>query len=527
MTTTLNRYTPRTHRKIEAPVVTPLVKNNAGGASYTIYLWQRLMRFLVIGSDGGTYYVSEKDHALDNITVVNDALKADYRRAIDMAVAVSEAGRAPKNDYAIYLLAVAASQPASSFYALLRLNQVCRTGTHLFQFVATVDRLRGWGPGLRKAVANWYLSKSPDDVAYQVLKYQQREGWSHRDLLRKSHPKTSNPYMNCVFQYVTKGREGILDAFAMPGILSAKITSDLYTDESITVDMIERFNLSREMVPTEMLTNAAVLRALAEKSPYTALMRNLGNLTRHGILNDHQTAVNVVNQLTDTQKIAKSRVHPMNVLTAHRTYAQGTGYRGGNSWQPMPQVVDALEFAFYESFKNVEPTNKRFLVGLDISGSMSSHWGDGILTAAEIAAALGMVVLRTEPWTKLMGFANTFIDLGITKADTLETSLSKTSRMNFGSTDCAQPMLYAMKNNLAVDCFVVITDNETWAGRVTPADALRQYRKTTGIDAKLIVLATESTRFSIADPKDRGMLDIVGFDSSVPEVIRLFVNGDI
>ena len=34
-----------------------------------------------------------------------------------------------------------------------------------------------------------------------------------------------------------------------------------------------------------------------------------------------------------------------------------------------------------------------------------------------------------------------------------------------GGTDCAQPMLYAKRKKLAVDVFIVYTDNETWAGR--------------------------------------------------------------
>ena len=96
-----------------------------------------------------------------------------------------------------------------------------------------------------------------------------------------------------------------------------------------------------------------------------------------------------------------------------------------------------------------------------------------------------------------------------------------------GSTDCAQPMLYAKKKKFKVDVFIVYTDNETWAGKVHPAEALRQYRKTMGIDARLIVCAMASNEFTLADPGDAGMLDIAGFDSAAPEVIRTFTLGEI
>ena len=96
-----------------------------------------------------------------------------------------------------------------------------------------------------------------------------------------------------------------------------------------------------------------------------------------------------------------------------------------------------------------------------------------------------------------------------------------------GGTDCAQPMLYAMKEKKRVHVFVVYTDSETWCGNVTAADALRQYRKQSGIDAKLIVVGMTSNGFTLADPNDAGMLDMVGFDSAAPEIMRQFVIGNI
>jgi 60 kDa SS-A/Ro ribonucleoprotein len=70
--------------------------------------------------------------------------------------------------------------------------------------------------------------------------------------------------------------------------------------------------------------------------------------------------------------------------------------------------------------------------------------------------------------------------------------------------------------------FVVYTDNETWAGKVHPSQALAEYRRKMGIPAKLVVMGLASNGFTIADPRDPGMLDVVGFDASVPQVLREF-----
>ena len=102
--------------------------------------------------------------------------------------------------------------------------------------------------------------------------------------------------------------------------------------------------------------------------------------------------------------------------------------------------------------------------------------------------------------------------------------LSPTHQIPMGGTDCAQPMLYAMKKKLEVDVFIVYTDCETWAGAIHPSEALKQYRKASGIsNAKLIVCAMTSNGFTLADPDDPGMMDMAGFDSAAPEVIRNFV----
>jgi len=97
--------------------------------------------------------------------------------------------------------------------------------------------------------------------------------------------------------------------------------------------------------------------------------------------------------------------------------------------------------------------------------------------------------------------------------------------MNMGGTDCSLPMVYAREQSIDVDTFIVFTDNETWAGRIKPFKALQQYRAARGIDAKLIVVGMTATEFTIADPNDTGMLDVVGFDTATPQLISQFSRG--
>jgi 60 kDa SS-A/Ro ribonucleoprotein len=88
-------------------------------------------------------------------------------------------------------------------------------------------------------------------------------------------------------------------------------------------------------------------------------------------------------------------------------------------------------------------------------------------------------------------------------------------------------MRYAIEKKLPVDAFIMFTDNETGSGwskfREHPCKALKDYRKEMGINAKLIVVAMALNSFTIADPKDLGMLDIAGFDSTAPQIISQFI----
>ena len=80
---------------------------------------------------------------------------------------------------------------------------------------------------------------------------------------------------------------------------------------------------------------------------------------------------------------------------------------------------------------------------------------------------------------------------------------------------------------MRADGFLVLTDNETWAGSIHPHQALEQYRQHAGIGARLAVAAMTPTEFTIADPDDPGSMDVSGMDSSVPTLLADFSRGDV
>ncbi len=521
------------------------VANSAGGFSFQVDDWTRLDRFLILGSEGGSYYASEKKLTIENAQAVLRCIKIDARRTVSRIVEISESGRAPKNDPAIFALAICAGQKIPE--ALEALPRVCRIGTHLFQFIEAVEQFRGHGRALNRAIGNWYTEKKVESLALQLVKYQQRNGWAHRDLLRLSGVRSNTPDFRWAvgatlgardikrYRQLPDGKRELIrtdhyeavDGNVSP-IIQAFEKAKVSTDKREVARLIRDYNMPRECVPTQFLTEPEVWEALLEKMPMTAMIRNLATMTRVGLLAPMSNAVRkVVNELSNIEMLRKSRIHPIAVLLALKTYAQGKGMKSANAWTPVPQIVDALDEAFYKAFGNVDITGKRWMLGVDVSGSMSSRCAGTPLTCCECATAMALVTAHTEPNYHIHAFADSFRTLPISKKSRLDDALRLTRNQNFGGTNCSLPMIYALQHRIPVDIFVVLTDSETWAGHVHPTQALRAYREKMGIPAKEVVVGMVSSQFTIADPLDKGQLDVVGFDTSVPQLISEFARGNL
>jgi 60 kDa SS-A/Ro ribonucleoprotein len=568
------KQTPQTEQALPRQV-----KNRAGGYVFQANDWEVMQRFLILGTEGSTYYATEKEMTLDACKRTQACIDQDGQRAVRMIVDVSKNGRAPKNDPAIYSLALclSADNVETKQAAEKAVLEVCRTGTHILHLCEYLKGQRGWGRIARRALARWYgtRSRTPEDLAYQLLKYRQRDAWSHRDAIRLSHPVSSNPVKRALFEGVVKdwdfttekgswkplpavGGMGLacqtekgLETIQLPRLVQGYLRAKTAANEKELIQLVKEFGLPREMLPTEALTPKVWGALLEHSTPMTAMIRNLGNFTKHGLLNplsEHERLV--ISRLTNPEAIQKARVHPIQVLAASRTYAQGHGMRGKSEWDVNTRILDALDQAFEHAFKCVEPTGKRIQVAIDVSGSMGAGQIAGVpgLTPRTAAAAMAMIFARTERDAYLTAFsgghphgfaagthqfgharhgqnANPHMEpITLTGKTSLALVEQALNQADFGATDCALPMLYAMAKQIPTDVFLILTDNETWAGPVHVHQALQGYRNRMNLPrAKLVAIAMTATSYSICDETDPNQLSVVGFDTAVPQILREFI----
>jgi 60 kDa SS-A/Ro ribonucleoprotein len=506
--------------------------NSAGKEVYKVSDFEQLRRFLFLGSEGGSYYISEKALTKVNLTSLERLLADEANHDVVIKMIEEYSHKAFKKDYLVYALARVCSYGNEELrkraYALLPV--VCVIPTNLFLFVDTYKRCSkefngstGWNALHKQELRKWYVTKPRLTLAYQMTKYKNRNGWTQADLLKLIHIKPRDECDDEMLRYFVKDEVPSSPAKSEALLFLTEIEAlKQSSDEKHVIAQVKKWKLAWEHVPNQFMKSAEVMNALATDMPMVALLRNLNRLTALDVFGLFpETLDTVITKLS----FEKTIVHPLQFLIALKMYAQGHGDLGKLTWTPETRITEQLNKAFYASFKSVTPTGKRYLLAMDVSGSMTFSGVCGItcMTAAEVACAFAMVIHSGEPCCDIMGFAEKFRELPISHENTLQSNLDATRNLTFGRTDISLPMTWAKNNGKDYDVIIVLTDNETNCNEISPAEALREYRKHVGHACKLIVVAMCVNQFSVADPSDRDMLDCAGFDSSTPEVIREFV----
>jgi 60 kDa SS-A/Ro ribonucleoprotein len=529
---------------------TEMVANNAGGYGFALDDWERLNRFLIIGSESGTYYVGEQKLTAQNAATAIRCIKADGVRAVKLAQDINVNNRAPKTDQQLFLLALALKHGDADTKAAAEaaVPFMVRTGTHLLHFAAMLDGLGGWNRTKRRIVGGWLTRADADRAAFQMLKYQNRDGWTMRDILRVTHPTAPTPEHDAAFAWAAnKLTED--KAANLPSVLRDHRAMLANGNDAVTQALWGwSKGLPREALPTEAINTPAVQAAMLSDMPLHALIRNLGNLSASGVLaNGSKEAAAVAARLTDHAALRKSRVHPFAILLAALVYQTGHGVRGGKTWAVNPVIVAALEDAYDAAFASVTPTGKCILVAIDISGSMADACMGTPIAASTAAGAMAITLARLEPHALVVHF-----DVAVQRIVpvTRRTAISGLGLTTGGGTDVGAPVRWALgeatndaysrlwggsfghvgqpatqapAQRQEFDAFVILTDNETWTGRAHCSELLERYRREVNRNARLVCCAMAAGHGNVVDPADPLSFGCAGLDASLPALVGDFI----
>ncbi len=529
----------------------PQVRNAAGGYVFAKDQWTSLEDFLILGTTGGTFYTSAEALTAQNVDLVLAAIAADGPRVVGLItdIATAEPARAPKPRPYLFAFAAAAANggPATVQAVKAAFPAVVRTTDHLATFFGYWKNLAGKqtprgsapviGRAMRAAFASWFnASQDVHDVAFRALKARRRatpagEAMALRDIIRIAHPAGRSDAHRMLIGWLAYRVDDTAARAALPDV-DDFLAAQAVTTPAEAVAVIRERRVPWEFLPSAVTGDPAVWDALLATVGLTALIRNLARMTRIGTLGPFSTGATgrVVGRLTNGQAVAKARIHPMDVYLAMKAYRSGFSRpdprKPAQTWEPVAAISDALETTYDLSFGPAEPIGKRLLVAVDSSGSMS--WGTVVSNgsplgkAYEVANTVAVMLARLERGGVHVIDADTAVHRSKV---TPRTNLRELAawRASGGGTDLAQPFTWALKRRHVVDGFVVLTDNETWAGRSHPVQVLEAYRRSVNPAARVVVVSMTAAGYSIADHDDPGVLNVAGLDGALPKLITGFI----
>lgn len=515
------RYTINRTRQTE-PTDRATVENLAGGHGFAMDPKLAVRRWLLTGSTGNSFYQSAGRQTAGNLRTFHEVAKEDPQWTADEIVSASD--RAINLHTPILALAQLSVHAPREFRRIF--CRVVRTASHLYEFCDYVKAIRGFGTIIRAAVRDWF-EKNAEDLEYQFLKYQQREGWSARDILRKFKIPHADGRQDALFDWIV-GKGWSWSRLGEAELFRVLAWERLRSGEEQPEKLIREHRLTHEMVPANVKRTAGIWRALYDQMPVGATLRNLGNLTEKGVLGlADRDRLKVLDQRFSAEALKRARIHPVAIASALRIYAEGGSLgRSKLSWKPVRYVVNSLAQAYDAAFDAVEPTGKTVLHAVDCSGSMDVRrleptW----LRPADIAAVMALASMRGEDFAEGVAFDTALHDFPFDAHSSLDEVLAY--RGPGGDTDCTLPISYALKNPVW-DAVVIWTDGMSWAGDAHVYQVWRNYlRKRQGARLVIVNLIPYSDNVSLADPADRSMFDVVGFTAETPKLLNMIIGHDV
>jgi len=509
-----------------------MIQGRSGGWMFKAGIWKMLRRCLLIGTAKSTYYAGKRELTEDFVEVVRQAIAENPRRVAEEILYASD-GRAINNSapiLALVLLSMGEERDAKQAFQEI-FPQVIRTASHFYEWLSYTKSLRGFGTVIREVGTAWLSREDVKGLAYQLLKYQQRQGFTHRDVLRLFHVKPPTEDHRQLFEWVVKGWQELPAEIPSAALAQIWWYEWLKRHPDQARKAIAKGRLTHEMAAPIGKMDQAAWQKLFKEMPIGAMLRNLGSLTELGVLRAKAVANcdRIEAVLNNQARLRKGRIHPIDVLKALKTYQSGGRLgRSQKTWNPVDRIVDILEKALELSFDIAEPTGKVFMHAVDVSSSMSGCLVDSVgLSCCEIATTMALVTAKAEKNYMIRGFATDFRDLDISRKDTFSSAIRKASNQNFGGTDASVAYNWMSQKKFKADVVCFWTDSESWAGSRHPSQALAEYRRKVNSNIKAVYITLAPYGITLVDPNDPLSWDLAGFDPGTPRLIQMLATGEL
>lgn len=400
----------------------------------------------------------------------------------------------------------------------------------------------GWSHALRNAVKKWYRRYPPIEMARIITECPRHNKWTHKDVLALSHLAPQNNGEKMLFSYIVAGIKRTSVLFKNDsadeddeGQNVLQFLEDVTTVRSAKnsteiVLLMDKLKLPWNFVPISLYQEAELWEQMISEVPFEIMIENTTRMAKLKLLHGNsRTKQTFRSRCEDKSAIETSGIHPFPILAGKETYRNGTNdVKRKPTWIIDPEILSSLNTAMLTAMeRNLKSTGQRYLITIDASDSMKAHLFNNDHVQCRLAASLLTLCLaKAENKVVVKAFALELQDINIEPTTTIDDIAKILDNTPLGGCDCSRPIIYAKKSKIKVDMFVVFTDRETWRGKTTPFEALRQYRKMLKIPAKLIVVYLNPDNLTrtkrMTNTTDRGVMEIYGFSASMAQSMRSF-----
>jgi 60 kDa SS-A/Ro ribonucleoprotein len=507
--------------------------NAAGGRAYALSPRHALAQLAATGCFNGAYY-TEAEEQLALLLALVEQVEDDVYLA---KLAVYGRERAFMKDMPAALLVILSKRSPELFRRVFERvvdnGRVLRT---VFQMVRS-GRLgrKSLSYALQRAFQRWLNGASVG----KLLAASVGSDPSLRDVLRLARPTPCDNARRALFGWLTQ-KPADKWAPATPDDLPEEVNV-LNAFRTAKTEAMQAALLERARLRWDLLADTArgplVWKGIARQMGPQALRMNLNTLLRHEVFADDPEMVDfVAGRIADADEIRDSRQFPYQYLAAYLNAEDGVPRK----------VKDALATAAEVACGNVPELAEPVVIGLDVSGSMSSpvtgFRGRGATSkvrCVDVAALFAAALLRRNPDSVVIPFDTAAYRADVDPNDTILNLASRLAAYGGGGTDCSLPLSEANKaytDRRFAGC-VLVSDNQSWVGegRCGSTGVMTQWQEFVGNQARLHDAGSTGPRLVCIDvqsygttqaPERSDVLNVGGFSDAVFNVVATFVNDE-
>lgn len=505
--------------------------NHEGAPCYVLGLEDQVLQVLTTNTLGNTFYASQQEIAQTTLDVLYRAVR-ECPEFLAKALVYARNEGLLKTVPVVGLVVLSTARDKGLLEAVF--DRVILIPDDLRSFVewcksGKIRGRKGFGGCVVPLVRRWLVRMSE----YHAVKYgsSASKGFTLRDIIRLSHPKTSDPASHERLGWLNRGWDAIGPA---PSPTNPKLWAlealKRATSEDETVRLITEFGLPYEVVvPAVRSASPRVWEALMMAAPYMNMVRSLNTYARHGVFENPVNVQYVVSRLTDPKAVEKSRLLPLRFFSAFQAYTATVGYNR--------EIAEALSRAMDLMFVNMPefPQGTRVAVAPDVSGSMDSPVSDKsqtrIIDIASIYAA--SILKKSGQDTLLLPFDTKLHSVPLTGDDSLMAIATKIASYGGGGTSVGLPVQYLLDREIEVDVCIGITDSEDWASgrgfdcRDSFIGLWRKYRQTVNRNAQAFLLTVAPYGHAVAPKDEPNVHFIYGWSDAVVGYIPKIVSAGL